>query len=110
MSEAQQLGPGERPIGPYERKPVSVAPWDPNVEVVADRVIAVIGARRPELLVEHIGSTAVPGLPGKGIVDLATETDPAAIPGVTSAMYDLGFGPQQGPDPWPPERPMHVGS
>ena len=109
VSEAQ-LGPGERPIGPYERKPVSVAPWDPNVVLVADRVIAIIGARRPELHVEHIGSTAVPDLPGKGIVDLSTETDPAAIPGVTSAMYDLGFGPQQGPDPWPPERPMLVGS
>ena len=24
---------------------------------------------RPELVIEHIGSTAVPGLPGKGIVD-----------------------------------------
>ena len=69
VSEAQ-VGPGERPIGPYERRPVSVAPWDPNVVVVADRVIAIIGARRPELHVEHIGSTAVPGLPGKGIVDL----------------------------------------
>jgi len=109
VSEAQ-LGPGERPIGPYERKPVSVAPWDPSVVVVADRVIGVIQARRPELHVEHIGSTAVPGLPGKGIVDLATETDPASIPDVTAAMYELGFGPQQGPDPWPPERPMLVGS
>ena len=59
---------------------------------------------------EHIGSTAVPGLPGKGIVDLSTETDPAAIPDVTEALYELGFGPQQGPDPWPPTRPMLVGS
>ena len=25
-------------------------------------------------------------------------------------MYALGFGPQPGPDPWPPTRPMHVGS
>jgi dephospho-CoA kinase len=103
-------GTGERPIGPYERKPVEVAPWDPRVVTVAERVIAIIEARRPELHVEHIGSTAVPGLPGKGIVDLSTETDPAAIPAVTVAMYELGFGPQQGPDPWPPERPMLVGS
>jgi dephospho-CoA kinase len=99
-----------RPIGPYERRPVTVNPWDPNVIPVAERVSAIIHARRPELRVEHIGSTAVPGLPGKGIVDLATETDPAAIPDVTAAMYELGFGPQQGPDPWPPERPMLVGS
>jgi dephospho-CoA kinase len=101
---------GERPIGPYERRPVTVSPWDPNVIPVAERVGAIIRARRPELRVEHIGSTAVPGLPGKGIVDLATETDAAAIPDVTAAMYELGFGPQPGPDPWPPERPMLVGS
>jgi GrpB-like predicted nucleotidyltransferase (UPF0157 family) len=101
---------GVRPIGPYERKQVSVQPWDPRVVTVAERVIAIVEGCRPELRVEHIGSTAVPGLPGKGIVDLATETDPAAIPDVTQAMYGLGFGPQQGPDPWPPERPMLVGS
>jgi GrpB-like predicted nucleotidyltransferase (UPF0157 family) len=77
---------------------------------VAARVIAIIQARRPELRVEHIGSTAVPGLPGKGIVDLGTEADPSDIPAITAAMYELGFGPQPGPDPWPPTRPMHVGS
>jgi GrpB-like predicted nucleotidyltransferase (UPF0157 family) len=103
-------GSGERPIGPYERKPVSVGPWDPTVVRVAERVITIIEESRPDLHVEHIGSTAVAGLPGKGIVDLATETDSAAIPDVTQAMYALGFGPQQGPDPWPPERPMLVGS
>jgi dephospho-CoA kinase len=100
----------ERLIGPYERRPVAVHPWDPAVVEVAARVVAIIVARRPELHVEHIGSTAVPGLPGKGIVDLSTETDPAAIPDVTAAMFELGFGPQVGPDPWPPERPMLVGS
>ena len=101
---------GDRPIGPYERRPVEVQRWDPNVVAVAARVIALIRGARPDLVVEHIGSTSVPGLPGKGIVDLATETDAAAIPAVTAAMYELGFGPQQGPDPWPPERPMLVGS
>jgi dephospho-CoA kinase len=99
-----------RPVGPYERRPVSVGPWDPRVIEVAARVIAIIEARRPDLHVEHIGSTAVPGLPGKGIVDVAAETDAAPIPGIVAAMYELGFGPQPGPDPWPPERPMLVGS
>jgi dephospho-CoA kinase len=99
-----------RPIGPYERRAASVRPWDPRVEAVAARVIATIHSVRPDLVVEHIGSTAVPGLPGKGIVDLGTEADPAEIPAITDAMYGLGFGPQPGPDPWPPTRPMHVGS
>jgi dephospho-CoA kinase len=98
------------PIGPYERRRAAVRPWDPRALDVAARVIAIIEAARPDLDVEHIGSTSVPGLPGKGIVDLGTEADPGEIPAITDAMYALGFGPQPGPDPWPPTRPMHVGS
>ena len=73
-------------------------------------MIAIIATARPDLHVEHIGSTSVPGLPGKGIIDLGTEADPGEIPAITAAMYELGFGPQPGPAPWPPTRPMHVGS
>jgi GrpB-like predicted nucleotidyltransferase (UPF0157 family) len=87
-----------------------VRPWDDRAPAVATRVIDVIRSARPDLQVEHIGSTAVPGLPGKGIIDLGTEADPREIPAITEAMYRLGFGPQPGPDPWPPTRPMHVGS
>jgi len=101
---------GARPIGRYERKPVAVGPWDPRAPEVAALVIAFVEACRPDLHLEHIGSTSVPGLPGKGIVDLATETDSDAIPGVVADLYEVGFGPQPGPDPWPPTRPMLVGS
>jgi 5-(carboxyamino)imidazole ribonucleotide synthase len=79
------------------------------VDVVAE-LRALISARRPDLVVEHIGSTAVPGLPGKGIVDLAIATTPADVPVVAGMLRELGFGPQPGPDPWPPSRPMLVGS
>lgn len=102
--------PADRPIGPYERRQAAVRPWDPHSAEVAERVTAMIVAAWPGLRVEHIGSTAVPGLPGKGIVDLGTEAEPEVIPSITAAMYELGFGPQPGPDPWPPTRPMHVGS
>jgi len=103
-------GTPERPIGPYARGPASVRPWDPRSAAIAERVIAIIHRARPDLVVEHIGSSALPGLPGKGIIDLGTEADPADIPAITEAMYALGFGPQAGPDAWPPTRPMHVGS
>jgi 5-(carboxyamino)imidazole ribonucleotide synthase len=89
---------------------VTVTEWDPRVVEVAATVAALITDRRPDLVVEHIGSTAVPGLPGKGVVDLAIATTAEAIPGIVAEMYDLGFGPQPGPDPWPPTRPMLVGS
>ena len=98
------------PIGPYVRRSASVEPWDPRSLEVAAAVAALVRARRPELAVEHIGSTAVPGLPGKGIVDLAISTTPEDLPGVVAVLVELGFGPQPGPDPWPPTRPMLVGS
>src|SRR5689334_11857710 len=97
-------------IGPYVRQPASVEPWDPRALEVAAAVTQLLRARRPDLVVEHIGSTAVPGLPGKGIVDLAIATTPDDVPAVAALLYDLGFGPQPGPDPWPPSRPMLVGS
>jgi len=100
----------ERPIGPYERLPASVEPWDPRTVTVAQTVIGLVAQRRPDLAVEHIGSTAVPGLPGKGIVDLVIATEPDDVPVVAEMLFDLGFGPQPGQDPFPPTRPMLVGS
>ena len=97
-------------IGPYVRLPASVEPWDPRTLDVAATVARLITARRPDLVVEHIGSTAVPGLPGKGIVDLAIATTPEDVPMVAQLLREIGFGPQPGPDPWPPSRPMLVGS
>jgi 5-(carboxyamino)imidazole ribonucleotide synthase len=97
-------------IGPYVRLPASVVPWDPRALDVASTVRQLIAERRPDLIIEHIGSTAVPGLPGKGIVDLAIATTPDDVPAVAGLLRDLGFGPQPGPDPWPPSRPMFVGS
>ena len=104
-----EVGTG-KPIGPYERLSAEVHEWDPRTVEVAARVGELVRGRRPDLTVEHIGSTAVPGLPGKGIVDLSIETTPEDIPGVVAMLYELGFGPQPGPDPWPPTRPMPVGS
>lgn len=99
-----------RPIGPYERQPAEVLPWDPRTLVVAETVTTLVRERRPDLVVEHIGSTAVPGLPGKGIVDLLIPTEPVDVPAVTALLLDLGFGPQPGEDPFPPTRPLLVGS
>jgi len=98
------------PIGPYVRRAAVVRPWDPGMATAATRLVDLVHSVCPDLVIEHIGSTAVPGLPGKGIIDLGTEADPSDIPGVTEALFGLGFGPQPGPNAWPPTRPMHVGS
>jgi 5-(carboxyamino)imidazole ribonucleotide synthase len=98
------------PIGPYARQSPEVLPSDPRSVIAASRVAALIRDVRPDLDPEHMGSTSVPGLAGKGIVDLEVAADPADIPAITQALYALGFGPQPGPDPWPATRPMLVGS
>jgi 5-(carboxyamino)imidazole ribonucleotide synthase len=98
------------PIGPYVRLPAQVLAPDPRNAEVAAYVTALVHERRPDLVVEHIGSTAVPGLPGKGIVDLTIATTPDDVPAVAGMLRELGFGSQPGPDPWPPTRPMLVGS
>lgn len=98
------------PIGPYVRQPASIEPWDPRGVIVAETVTALVAEGWPGLVVEHIGSTSVPGLPGKGIVDLVIAALPDDIPGITTMLYGLGFGPQPGEDPFPPTRPLLVGS
>ncbi len=110
VTQVRSTNATSKPIGPYERLQAEVHEWDPKTVEVAARVAELVAEHRPDLTVEHIGSTSVPGLPGKGIVDLSIENDPADIPAVFSMLYDLGFGPQPGPDPWPPTRPMPVGS
>ena len=100
----------ERPVGPYRSLPAVVAPWDERATWVAAEIARLVAARRPDLVVEHVGSTAVPGMSGKGIVDLGIATEAADVPAVTALLVDLGFGPQPGPDPFPPTRPMLVGS
>jgi hypothetical protein len=47
----------------------------------------------------------VPGLPGKGIIDLLLPTNPADIARVTQALFGLGFQ-RQVPEAFPPTRPM----
>lgn len=63
------------PLG-LESKTVRVVPYDPRwptlFEVEATRIAdAVAAARLPALTLEHVGSTAVPGLAAKPILDIA---------------------------------------
>jgi GrpB-like predicted nucleotidyltransferase (UPF0157 family) len=88
-------------LGPHEQ--------DPRVGDVAERVAALIREQRPDLSVEHVGSTAVPGLAGKGVVDLMIAADPGEIPPITEALLAMGFQSQTGRDPFPATRPMLEG-
>jgi GrpB-like predicted nucleotidyltransferase (UPF0157 family) len=95
----------EPPIGWYSRAPVEIHQADPRAAEVAKRLIALIAASWPGALAEHVGSSAVPGLAGKGIIDLLLPVDPADLTGVTQALFGLGFQ-LQDPQAFPPTRPM----
>jgi GrpB-like predicted nucleotidyltransferase (UPF0157 family) len=101
--------PSTPPIGRYRRLPVQVHQADPDAPEVARRLIALIATRWPTTPAEHIGSTAVPDLAGKNIIDLLLAAPPAHIPAITKALLELGFRPQH-PAAFPPTRPMLWGT
>jgi GrpB-like predicted nucleotidyltransferase (UPF0157 family)/polyisoprenoid-binding protein YceI len=101
--------PSTPPIGRYRRVPVQVHQADPDAPEAARRLIALIATRWPATPAEHVGSSAVPGLAGKGIIDLLLAAPPAHIPAITQALLELGFQPQR-PAAFPPTRPMLWGA
>ena len=98
------------PIEPYEPGPPEFLPPDPEAAAVAEAVAAYIGAALPACRVEHVGSTAVAGLGGKGIVDLLLLYPPGGLADARDALAALGFQRQTGRDPFPEERPMRTGA
>lgn len=85
------------PIEPYTHVRYSdpdaiVKSWDPRAPVAVARVIALLAAALPETPAEHIGSTALPGCDGKGVIDLIIPYPPV------------------GSRPFPPGRSVWAGS
>jgi GrpB-like predicted nucleotidyltransferase (UPF0157 family) len=101
--------PSTPPIGRYRRRPVQVHQADPDAPQVARRLIALIATRWPTTPAEHVGSTAVPDLAGKGTIDLLLAAPPAHIAAITQALFELGFQPQV-PAAFPATRPMLWGT
>jgi GrpB-like predicted nucleotidyltransferase (UPF0157 family) len=97
------------PIGPYRLAPVQVHQAEPHALEVARRLIELIATRWPRTPAEHVGSSAVAGLAGKGIIDLLLPAEPADLPAVTQALVELGFQHQR-PAVFPASRPMLWGA
>jgi GrpB-like predicted nucleotidyltransferase (UPF0157 family) len=97
------------PIGPYRRAPVQVYQPDPAALEVARRLIELIATRWPGTPAEHVGSSAVAGLAGKGIIDLLLPAEAADLPAITQALLELGFQ-HQLPAVFPASRPMLWGA
>ncbi len=75
-------------------RPVALAPHDPQWAVRAAALIADLRAAAPDAFrtLHHIGSTAVPGLAAKPVIDLLGEADSlAAIEAARAALESLGW-------------------
>src|SRR3989454_9147925 len=94
----------------YFSTPAEFRAYDPRVTEVARLLRDAIRSVEPQLQVEHIGSTAVPGCGGKGIIDLAILYPEGLLARARAVLDGLGFQKQGGPEPFPENRPMRVGS
>lgn len=64
--------------------------WGAAFERIAERLRTALGPAA--LTVEHVGSTAVPGLPAKPVIDVdLTVADPADEPAYRAALESAGF-------------------
>jgi GrpB-like predicted nucleotidyltransferase (UPF0157 family) len=97
-------------IGPYVPRPAACRNYDPRAAEVAREICCLLSTYLPEARAEHVGSTAVPGCAGKGIVDLLIPVPDGGIEKVKELLERLGFQHQTGPDPFPEDRPMRVGA
>src|SRR6266700_2240044 len=82
-------------IKTYAILPPAYIEYDPLAPDVAARVGALIEAAAPWARVEHIGSTAIPGCAGKGIVDLVALYPRGKLAATRRAVDGLGFQPQR---------------
>ena len=104
------MPPADRaPILPYCRVPIVVRDANAAAPEVASRVAELIAKQRPGAVAEHVGSSAVPGLAGKGTVDLLLPTPPEEVPAVTEDLLALGFQRQAVATAFPATRPMLQG-
>ncbi len=85
--------------------------WDVSYAEVADRVTRAVESASGAVSIDHVGSTAVPGCPGKGVVDLTALYDPGKLDEAKALLNALGFVPQTSDfhPPWPAHRPMLLG-
>jgi GrpB-like predicted nucleotidyltransferase (UPF0157 family) len=81
---------------PRHDKPIYLAPYDPEWPAIFEREATKIRAAlgRAVVRLEHVGSTSVPGLSAKPIIDIDLEVpdttdEPAYVPALETAGYRL---------------------
>jgi GrpB-like predicted nucleotidyltransferase (UPF0157 family) len=102
------------PIGPYDApgapKVIDLKPWDPRGPAAANSIMRMLQAALPGIEIEHVGSTAVRGCHGKGILDLMLLIPDGHLSEVCAIVDGMGFQHQSGGKKHPDSRPMREGS
>jgi GrpB-like predicted nucleotidyltransferase (UPF0157 family) len=80
--------------------------YDPKYREAFARLAEAIRNRLPLAQVEHVGSTSVPGLAGRGVLDVVIAASEADQERCVAVMRDLGFA--DAPFAW--TKPMLTGS
>src|SRR5688572_326039 len=86
--------------------------WDPRYLEVGLSLIGDMGPWPTGVGIEHVGSTAIQGCGGKGVIDLLATYPDGAREETKGWLLSLGLS-RQGPEfsrPWPESRPMYLGS
>jgi GrpB-like predicted nucleotidyltransferase (UPF0157 family) len=101
-------------IGPYDApgapKGVALRPWDPRGPAAANSLIRILQTALPGIVIEHVGSTSLPGCEGKGILDLMLLIPAGRLNEVSAIIDGMGFQHQSGGIKHPDHRPMREGS
>ena len=95
-------------IGPYGDPPVACRQFDPKATEIARQVAGLISRHLPSVRPEHVGSTAVAGCGGRGIIDLLIACDEADMEKVELLLCKLGFQ-QRAEALFPSHRPAFKG-
>ena len=101
-------------IGPYDAAEtpsvVGLRPWDARGPAAANRVIRLLQTSLPGIVIEHVGSTSVPGCAGKGILDLMVLIPSGHLKEVRAVVDGIVFQHQSGGIRHPDNKPMREGS
>lgn len=91
----ESVAAGGRQVGPERNDPIAQLPYDPTwpqrYEVMRARLAGALGdvAKR----IEHVGSTAIPGIPAKPVVDIQVSVaDVGDEDAYRDAIESQGFG------------------
>ena len=96
-------------IGPYSAPPVACRDASPRAADIARQIAGLIVRHLPTVRAEHVGSTAIPGCKGSGIVDLLISAPETELETIHLLLDHLGFQ-RQNLEAFLPDTQLRVGA